>query len=261
MALRDPLLLIYADISLRPRAGELAHRWGLELQAQPPQIGYYLSLDEHCLALKQAGPRAPGPVYVDFVGGAVGHRHQFGGGRGQAIAKAVGLKGGNNPSVLDATAGLGRDAFVLASLGCTVTMIERSAIVAALLQDGMQRALEEPRTAEIVRERMTLLPVDACSYMDNLPESERFDVVYLDPMFPEREKSAKVKKGMASFHTLLGTDPDADRLLPVALKVARQRVVVKRPARAEPLNQQKPSMTIKTKKNRFDVYVIKALEG
>ena len=70
------------------------------------------------------------------------HRRQFGGGKGQMIAKAVGIKGGIKPQILDATAGLGKDAFVLATLGCEMTLLERSPIIHQLLQDGIERASE-----------------------------------------------------------------------------------------------------------------------
>ena len=97
----------------------------------------------------------------DFVGGAVQHRLRFGGGRGQDLPKAAGFKPGINPHIIDATAGLGRDAFLLASLGATVTMIERSADMHALLLDGMARALDAGGvTAEIIS-RMTLIHGDA----------------------------------------------------------------------------------------------------
>jgi 16S rRNA (guanine1516-N2)-methyltransferase len=72
-----------------------------------------------------------GAVYVDFVEGKARHRRQFGGGKGQDIAKAIGLHKFKNPRVIDATAGLGREAFVLASLGCHLTLLERSPIIHA----------------------------------------------------------------------------------------------------------------------------------
>ena len=79
-------------------------------------------------------------IYVDFVEGELAHRRKFGGGKGQMIAKAVGLNKGFVPTILDATAGLGADAFVLASLGCEVKMIERSPLARLLLADGLERA-------------------------------------------------------------------------------------------------------------------------
>ncbi len=218
---------------------------------------FALVLTDTRLELRKLDEPKLGAVYVDFVDGAVAHRRKFGGGRGQSIAKAVGLKSGAMPTVVDATAGLGRDAFVLASLGCKVTLIERSPVVAALLQDGLARAAQDPEIGSWVSERMHLLQGPA---VDNLLAlSERPDVIYLDPMFPHKQKSALVKKEMRVFQSLVGPDLDADALLPAALKMANKRVVVKRPAYAGWLNEHKPSMAIETKGNRFDVYVMAAL--
>ncbi|WP_411166471.1 Ribosomal RNA small subunit methyltransferase J [Aeromonas sp. DSM 116730] len=220
---------------------------------------FALVLTDTRLELRKLDEPKLGGVYVDFVEGAVAHRRKFGGGRGQSIAKAVGLKSGAMPTVVDATAGLGRDAFVLASLGCKVTLIERSPVVAALLQDGLARAAQDPEIGSWVSERMHLLQGPA---VDNLLAlSERPDVIYLDPMFPHKQKSALVKKEMRVFQSLVGPDLDADALLPAALKMANKRVVVKRPAYAGWLNEHKPSMAIETKGNRFDVYVMAALAG
>ncbi|MFM5095860.1 class I SAM-dependent methyltransferase [Aeromonas rivipollensis] len=220
---------------------------------------FALVLTDTRLELRKLDEPKLGGVYVDFVDGAVAHRRKFGGGRGQSIAKAVGLKSGAMPTVVDATAGLGRDAFVLASLGCKVTLIERSPVVAALLQDGLARAAQDPEIGPWVCERMHLLQGPA---VDNLLAlSERPDVIYLDPMFPHKQKSALVKKEMRVFQSLVGPDLDADALLPAALKMANKRVVVKRPAYAGWLNEHKPSMAIETKGNRFDVYVMAALAG
>ena len=218
---------------------------------------FALVLTDTRLELRKLDEPKLGAVYVDFVDGAVAHRRKFGGGRGQSIAKAVGLKSGAMPTVVDATAGLGRDAFVLASLGCKVTLIERSPVVAALLQDGLARAAQDPEIGPWVSERMHLLQGPA---VDNLLAlSERPEVIYLDPMFPHKQKSALVKKEMRVFQSLVGPDLDADALLPAALRMADKRVVVKRPDYAGWLNEHKPSMAIETKSNRFDVYVMAAL--
>ncbi len=226
-----------------------------EMHPDTPQLFF----DGERLTLREEGDNASGPVYVDFVGGAVGHRLRFGGGRGQTIAKAVGLKGGNNPSVIDATAGLGRDAFVLASLGCRVTMVERSEIVAALLEDGLRRAAENREIGSWITERMQLIHADAVEWMNALAEEKFPDVVYLDPMFPHKQKSALVKKEMRLFQKLVGYDENEGALLDAALRIAIKRVVVKRPDYAPPLAGRKPSMQIKGKKHRFDVYVKAAM--
>ncbi|MGB1272288.1 MAG: class I SAM-dependent methyltransferase [Endozoicomonas sp.] len=216
------------------------------------------------LCLQRVGSKEK-PVLVDFVGGKSGHRRKFGGGKGQDIAKAVGLNKGVKPSVVDATGGLGQDAFVLASLGCQVTLIERSPVIAALLEDGLCRANLDAEVAEVVQ-RMSLIKGDAVDVMNFMVEdrgqySQTSDVVYLDPMFPKksphREKSAQVKKEMRLFQDLLGEDQDADGLLEPALRLAEYRVVVKRPRLAPDLKQRKPTYRLEGKACRYDIHALK----
>jgi 16S rRNA (guanine1516-N2)-methyltransferase len=190
---------------------------------------------------------------LDFVGGAVGHRLRFGGGRGQALHRAAGFANGNTPSVVDATAGLGRDAFLLASMGARVTLIERSPEVHALLRDALDRAhAAGPDFAEII-ERMTLLHGDAKALLPGLTA----EVVVVDPMHPPRKNTALVKKEMRVLRQLVGADPDALDLMQVALACAQKRVVLKWPLRADPLpGLRKPSHQIIGKTTRYDVFMI-----
>ncbi|MFL0809820.1 MAG: class I SAM-dependent methyltransferase [Agarilytica sp.] len=198
---------------------------------------------------------------ISFTDGAVDHRRKFGGGKGQMISKAVGLSKGFVPHVLDVTAGLGRDAFVLASLGAKVDMYERSPIVHILLDDALVRARsfanEESDTAlGAIVSRMSL---QACDSREKLSETkDAYDVVYLDPMFPDRKKSAAVKKDMQIFHDIVGCDEDADALLAPAIDAARYRVVVKRPRIAPDLAGEKPNYRLEGKSSRFDIYTKKA---
>ena len=116
-----------------------------------------LFLDEQGLGLQMTGKGAPGPVRAEFVTGKMGYRRERGGGAGQLVAKAVGLQKTRAAlHIVDATAGLGQDAFVLASLGCTVTLFERNPVIHALLADGLARAALNVDCAAIV-ERMRLL--------------------------------------------------------------------------------------------------------
>jgi len=122
--------------------------------------GLRLVQDEAGLALGGDEKRYGKPLSVDFVAGQAAHRRRFGGGRGQLVAKACGLTKGVTPCIVDATAGLGRDAFVLASLGAQVLLIERVEAIAALLEDGLKRASRHSDTADIAA-RMTLRHGDA----------------------------------------------------------------------------------------------------
>ncbi|MCB1736404.1 MAG: class I SAM-dependent methyltransferase [Gammaproteobacteria bacterium] len=229
----------------------MAAQFGLEYTDAHSDSPFQLVLTDQRLELRQFGEDAPGPIFVDLVEGKAAHRRRFGGGRGQPLARAVGLKSGASPSVIDATAGLARDAFVLASLGCEVTLIERQPAIAALLADGLQRAALDAEVAPIVA-RMTLQfgPAEEC--LRALPQA---DVVYLDPMYPTRDKTALVKKEMRAFHRLVGPDTDAGELLRVAREVARKRVVVKRPKGAEFLAGARPGASIESKNTRYDLYL------
>ncbi|MFU2510128.1 class I SAM-dependent methyltransferase [Pseudoalteromonas sp. ASV78] len=241
---------------VRPYLNEIEQRFGLAEWAANT-AGFSLHYDDQGLSLRKTDEPKLGAINVDFVTGAVAHRRKFGGGKGQSIAKAVGLNKGATPVVLDATAGLGRDGFVLASLGCKVILHERHPVVAALLYDGLQRAYNDAEIGPWMQQNMSLVFGSSHTLLaqcDSMP-----DVVYLDPMFPHREKSALVKKEMRVFQDLVGADNDADGLLEFAYPLASKRVVVKRPDYAPFLNNQTPSMQIKTKKNRFDVYVKAAM--
>ena len=96
------------------------------------------------------------------------HRLRFGGGRGQDLAKAMGLRAGKTPMIIDATAGLGRDSFLLASLGAQVTLIERSEEMHLLLAQGMERAEQAGGDFREIIGRMTLLKGDAKDLIPDL---------------------------------------------------------------------------------------------
>lgn len=224
---------------------------------------FVLLWDKQGLALQQTGRKVPGPIRAEFTAGALDHRRKFGGGKGQMIAKAVGVKAGVYPWVLDVTAGLGKDAFVLASLGCTLQLLERSPVVHALLADGLERALyfAEAEDEELLNtlKRMQLLACDGRNYLSQLATSARPDVIYLDPMFPGRDKSADVKKDMRAFHDIVGKDNDAGELLQQALQQALYRVVVKRPRKSPWLGELQPSYQLEGKTSRYDIYTRKKM--
>lgn len=199
-------------------------------------------------------PKTKG-ICVDFTSNEMIHRRKFGGGRGEAIAKAVGINRDSLPSVLDATAGLGTDGFVLAAIGCHVTLVERHPVVYALLLDGIERAYLDEEMGNYFHDHLRLLHFNSYLALDeNKLTPNSFDVVYLDPMFPHRTKTALVKKEMRWFQTLVGNDEDANHLIDMAMAIAKKRVVVKRPLRADYLGNKKTDNAIITKNHRFDLY-------
>ena len=235
-------------------AQQTAAKWGL-VYRDHIDSGLALVQQVSHLELRQLDEPKVGGVIVDFTSDALTFRRLHGGGKKEAIARAIGLKGIDSLRVLDATAGLGRDAFVLASLGCVVDMIERSPVVAALLHDGLRRAASDGELSVWLPANMRLFHGVATDLLADWPHTKP-DVVYLDPMFPHRKKNAAVKKEMRLFQQLLGPDEDADLLLEPALALAKKRVVVKRPSGAPFLAGKKPQIEMLGKANRFDVYLI-----
>jgi len=190
------------------------------------------------------------PVCVDFLDPLMRKRRRGLDRRTHPLARAVG-RNRPLPDVLDGTAGLGRDAFVLACLGYQVEAVERSPVLHALLADGLARLTAGPEGRRWIGDRLRLSLGECRERLAHGPPPE---VVYLDPMFPERRKSALVKKEMQLFQALLGEDSDADETLALARQVARQRVVVKRPVHAPPLAAD-PSYAVRKKTVRWDVYL------
>lgn len=218
-----------ADFKLEQHEGQLALSCGSD-----PSLGTVsVDFDDKSLAWRQRHPSQP-----------------------EALLKAVGLRSGQALRILDATAGFGLDAFILANAGCEVRMLERNAWVHALLADGLLRAAgsDDERVRKAVS-RMHLLHADSTQMAaESLGDAP--DVVYLDPMFPERRrKSAKVKKHMAMLQLLLEEEPDAPGMLSWALGLGAKRVVVKRPRIAGFLDGCKPSYQLPGSSSRFDVYL------
>jgi 16S rRNA (guanine1516-N2)-methyltransferase len=259
------LLAVYVDTGGDAvAASSFAQQLGLEIledvkPSKEKRFPLLMIYDRYGPSLVQTGKGAPGPVRADFVSGKTDHRRKFGGGKGQLISKAVGLKSGITPSVLDATAGLGQDAFVLACQGCEMTLLERSPVVAELLRAGLELARRSYDVAPIVS-HMNMINADSIEWLSAQIESVA-DVIYLDPMFPGRDKSSLVKKEMRLFKLIIGGDLDAELLLAAALEKARYRVVVKRPRKAPEIDGIKPSLKLVGKSSRYDIYTLKSMDG
>ncbi|MBF0425167.1 MAG: class I SAM-dependent methyltransferase [Magnetococcales bacterium] len=249
--------VLATEPSLLLAAEQLAQSLGLPL-AGPGGKGYPLLLvrTPERLELRVVEARGEGPIHVHFAaedrpgrlrGGRGGHR--------QLIAAMGSHRRSFSPRVLDATAGLGRDGFILACSGYRVTMVERSPIVAALLADGLERARGDARIAPVVTANLTLLHADALQVMSTTTADARPEVVYLDPMHPPRVKSALVRKEMRRLRAIVGDDADARLLFAAALDHARERVVVKRPRQAESITARAPSYVLTGRSTRYDIYL------
>jgi len=191
---------------------------------------------------------------VDFTDPRLLYRLQHLQGTNELIAKAVGLKKTGPCRVFDTTAGLGKEAFLLAALGCEVTLFERHPTISALLNQGLIEAKQHADLAPIIT-RMQLIPMCAITYLQNNP-SVSPEVIYCDPMFAHRTKSALVKKEMQYLQEVVGPDEDANELIAICFERAQHRVVVKRP-RLSPFLIRKPDVIYQGRSHRFDVYIMR----
>lgn len=232
--------------------------------AATPQLtqheGFSLEPSADGLQLRWLDQPKVSPLRLDFVAGAQSWRRQAGGIRDEAIVRAFGLQKGHRPDILDATAGLGRDGMILAHAGCDVRFLERHPVIHALLSDAVARAGTDDIIGEWVQQRVHVLPAGSLledSVAKSLASKPPM-AIYLDPMFPHRDKSAAVKKEMQMLQHLVGADTDSDGLLDAARALATHRVVVKRPTKAPFLANQPPHSQVATKKHRFDIYIKQA---
>ena len=162
------------------------------------------------------------------------------------------MKSNKNRNIIDATAGLGYDSFILASLGANVTLIERSKKMYEILQNGINEGILFGGEIEKIIKRMELLFADS---KDILPKLSP-EVIMIDTMYKDRKKTALVKNNMRLVREIVGPDSDYIELLKVALNCARHRVVLKQPRYADPIKEiRKCSHQILGRTIRYDVYM------
>lgn len=171
---------------------------------------------------------------------------------GELLVRAAKVRGCAEPWAIDATAGLGEDSFLLAAAGFRVSMYESDPTIAALVRDALARAQADPKLADIAR-RMELFEEDSIEAMAHLGDTP--DVIYLDPMFPERRKSAAVKKKFQLIHHLEAPCQNEGALLAAAISASPRKVIVKRPAKGPHLAGVKPSHSLAGKAVRYDVII------
>lgn len=172
---------------------------------------------------------------------------------GELLVRAARRKDGpTHPTAVDATAGLGEDAFLLAAAGFTVTMFERDPIIAALLDDALRRGADNPALAPILA-RMTLRTEDSVAALPHLTPPP--DVIVLDPMFPRRQKSGSIKKKFQLLQQLEQPCAEEEALLSAALACSPGRIVIKRPGKGPYLAGIRPSHSLQGGSVRYDCIV------
>ena len=256
--MNDQVTVCYENDMLASSAQQFALQHQLEVtNIEQAQTTFILHFRDDFIELIDQSSNTS--IHVDFLSGALAHRRKYGGGKGQAIAKAIGVKQYKLPlTILDATAGLAKDAFVLACLGCSVTMLEQNPVIAKLVLNALQNADDKKEFQDIKKQGFELIHANANTYLKSL--TIRPDIIYIDPMYPERKKSAAVKKNMQILQKLIGHNEskalEETALLNLALEKALKRVVVKRPKGAPNLTNERPTMCIESKITRYDVYVL-----
>jgi 16S rRNA (guanine1516-N2)-methyltransferase len=191
------------------------------------------------------------PYYVNFQSQQMLQRSSKALQQNELIVRACKIKDTNPCRVVDATAGFGRDAFILAASGFHVCLVERHNLLALLLDQAIAQI-----SAEQIKTRLSLIHDDSQNYLKKLALSQdKPEVVYLDPMFTLK-RHAKVKKDLQILQYLLDdTADDSNTLLPLAQQAASKKVVVKRAIDAPPLNACKPAFSFSGKHTRFDIYL------
>ena len=233
------------------RASEL----GLDHVAQVPEAGFYIARDEAGLALHHAADDAGAGLRCALADAAELADRQAGG-RRSPLARAFGLHRHPPMRILDATAGLARDAATLASLGCDVTAIERQAALYALIADATQQIDESGSAPGWWPHWQPPIHADAGSWLAGQTDPTAFDAIYIDPMFASPRRKSAPQKALVWLSELAGHDHDAPEVLDIARRCAIRRVVVKQHARAEPMAP--PDLQIRGRAIRFDIYLTPA---
>ncbi len=265
--------LIFCHFSdLIPQANEIAEKFNFILNPDPKELNIsniihikppipILHLTTEGLMLQ---PENMKPWTIDFLSGAKDYRRKHGG--SETLAKACGIKKNQVPlTILDLTAGFAKDAFVLACLGANVILVERHPVIAALLEDALKRFYLDSEACENIN--LTLYYNDAKHFLTNQLQSQEIlvninssvidipDIIYIDPMHPERKKSASIKKDMQILQQWIPPETHPEHLLELALNYAKKRVVLKWPRTSPPIKNHRPAFIYEKNTVRFEVYL------
>lgn len=248
-----PHIKLYCEhAALLPKAVQLANKYQIEQSQQLDEKSWFLILDPQGLAIVAPMEFHFAPFRLNFHDyGLLKRAKELG--KTNSLVKALGARQGEKLLICDATAGLGRDAFLMASLGHQVIMLETHPVLAAMLESAIDCSAESDVAATVAR--MRLIWTNSAYFLKNEQFEVLPDVIYLDPMFPERTKSALVKKDMQILQHIVGHGQEADSLLNLALQQAKRRVVVKRPRLGPDLAGKKSDLQLLSKTHRFDIYL------
>ncbi len=252
-----PVLFAEREVPL-DKAMKMAEKLAIKLVSHPERYKklFYLSQEKLELKYIQNHEQKPQRLSIDFTSGKQSYRNRHP--EKELLIRAVRINKKMPEKIIDATGGFGRDAFILASAGCKVDIFEYNPYVAALLEDGLIRAAQNAQTA-LICERIKLYITNAISALRN--SDLQAQVIYLDPMFPKRNKTAKVKLEAQLLQLLAEQKSDTKQLFHAAWCNLPIKIVVKRPAKEKPLCNITPSYTVKGKAIRFDVYMLQSYPG
>ncbi|MBR6325303.1 MAG: class I SAM-dependent methyltransferase [Lachnospiraceae bacterium] len=237
----------YREVTIRPRreasgAGRSKEEKGAD--------GLCLQLGPRGLALRKGDLELLGDL-SEMLPRVRGRMWQH-----EPLARAVKLK--NPPEVWkawDATAGLGEDSMILAAAGYQVTMYEQNPVIAALLRDALRRAQgSDDAELRTITRRMKLICADSTEAMRKLAGKAAPTILYLDPMFPARQKSGLIKKKFQLLQLLESPEADEEAMLSAALRVGAARVVIKRPAKGPWMAGRKPDFSYPGTSIRYDCF-------
>ncbi|MCI6711830.1 MAG: class I SAM-dependent methyltransferase [Firmicutes bacterium] len=264
-AAAGPLTVIYTDTVYEKEAEALAEHTGAgkaqyteNAPAHDQGAGLMLLLDDSGLSLTD------GKISLQADLTSMLPRLKKNNLERELLVKASRIKGMNAADgqlrAVDATAGFGEDSLLLAAAGYNVELYEYDPVIAALLRDALRRAAKSSYDAlRDAVSRMDLREGDSVSAMRAMAGSnEPPDIVLLDPMFPERRKSALVKKKFQLLQQLESPCEGADEseLLEAAEAAGPRRIIIKRPLKGPYLAGRRPGYSITGKAVRYDCIVI-----
>lgn len=254
MTASPQLAVSYTEKKYQAAAQAFADQYHFPLAATPQSDFDYVLLIGETVTLNYRIKNKTHCFYLDFTSAKWLTRLKNASRKQELLIKAMGSLS-RHTTLIDATAGFGRDSLVLAAAGFNVISIEQSPIVHILLKNAYARASTHPKIAKIIS-RIRLIEADALEILSTLAKVEKPAVIYLDPMFPPRQKSSLVKKEMQVLQDLLGYEESVDRLLKLALACAHSRVVVKRPRLSTIFTNIMPNYSLNGKNSKFDVYLV-----